>query len=301
MNFNSVFLAIVLSLSLSLETSETCAIEPVHQNIEYARIGDRSLMLDIYPPTNQGVSIDAVPVIVWVHGGAWRSGSKDSVPVKAWGEHGFAIASVDYRLSPEAKFPAQIHDIKAAIRFLRAKAIMYSLDPDRFVVAGASAGGHLAALVGVTNGNEDLEGIIGDQPEVSSDVQAMVSFYGASNLQTILSQSTEHGLSVRVPALQLLLGGQPDDVLRLTRLASPVMHVDPKDPPLWLIHGDADPQMPFEQSLELAKAYEAASAKVQLSVVRGAKHGGTEFYTDKRLMALAEQLRVSLQANRDTR
>ncbi len=96
--------------------------------------------------------------------------------VTAWLKQGFAIASVDYRLSPEARFPAQIHDIKGAIRYLRARANQWSLDPDRLIIAGASAGGHLAALVGVSSGVEALEGDVGDHPNISSRVQAIVSF-----------------------------------------------------------------------------------------------------------------------------
>lgn len=258
--------------------------------LTFATVADRELKLDLYQPA--GASEKSVPTIVWVHGGAWRAGSKDQVPVLHWLQCGFAIASVEYRLSPEARFPAQVHDIKAAIRFLRAHADQHQLDPQRFVIAGASAGGHLAALVGVTGGVESLEGSVGEHPDQSSAVQAIVSFYGASNLNSILSQSTPHGLSVRVPALQLLLGGQPQQQPALARLASPVAHVDAQDPPLWLIHGDADPQMPPEQSDELKKAYRDQSLKVSLDVVRGSKHGGTEFFRTDRLDGLAEQIKA---------
>jgi len=261
--------------------------------VDYLRdVGERSLTLDLYLP--EAAAEQRSPLIVWIHGGAWRSGSKKSVPVTAWIDHGFAIASIDYRLSPEARFPAQIHDIKAAIRFLRAGAEMYRVDANRFVVAGSSAGGHLAALTGVSNDNAELEGAVGDHLHTSSDVQAVVSFYGASNLQSILFQSTPHGLSVRIPALDLLLGGQPADKPQLAKLASPVTHVDASDPPLWLIHGDADPQMPFEQSQELVAAYERLSLPVQLDVVSGGVHGGKEFYATDRLARLAAELKTAL-------
>ncbi len=262
--------------------------EPTHRDVEYANVGERKLLLDIYQPPSAGQSVN--PLVVWIHGGAWRSGSKNSVPVTHWLEQGFAIASVDYRLSPEAKFPAQIHDIKAAIRYLRANAERFQIDPNGFIIAGASAGGHLAALAGVSDEIQELEGSLGAHTTVSSRVQAIVSFYGASNLQSILSQSTEHGLGVRVPALQLLLGGQPQDVPDLAKLASPVVHVDSKDPPLWLVHGDADPQMPFDQSRELVAAYQRVARPVQLDVVKGGKHGGDEFFTDTRLARLAKSL-----------
>jgi acetyl esterase/lipase len=227
--------------------------------------------------------------IVWVHGGAWRSGSKGEMPLGDLLEDGFAIASVDYRLSTVAKFPAQAHDIKAAIRFLRGHASELGIDARQIVIAGGSAGGHLAALVGMTNRNRELEGAEGNGDQ-SSDVQAIVSFFGASNLTTILSQSTPHGLSVRVPALELLLGGQPDQKPELAKLASPVFHVDAGDPPLLLIHGDQDPQMPINQTHELVGAYQKAKCRVQFEVIHGAGHGGKAFFDATRLRVVKEFL-----------
>lgn len=251
------------------------AAEPDVASIEYARVESQPQLLDLYFPPDR---TDPAPLIVWVHGGAWRSGSRTNVPIHTMTERGFVIASVDYRLSGEAPFPAQVHDIKAAIRFLKANAETYHVDPDRVAIAGASAGGHLAALVGVSDGVEALEGTVGGYLGQSSRVGAIVSFYGASNLQTILDQSTPHGLSVRVPALQLLLRGQPSQVPELAKLASPVHHVDSGDPPLMLIHGDQDPQMPINQSHEIEGAYRRAPAKVEFHVVHGGAHGGTGFY-----------------------
>lgn len=270
------------------------AVEPTFKDVEYAQVGDQRLLLDLYCPKK---SEQPSTLVVWVHGGAWRSGSKDNPPILKVLESRFAIASVDYRLTPVAKFPAQIHDIKAAIRFLRASAARYGLDGKRFVAAGSSAGGHLAALVGVSNGVQELEGTVGSYSPTSSDVQGIVSFFGASNLQTILAQSTPHGLSVRVPALELLLGGQPDARPELARLASPVAHVDSSDPPLWLIHGDQDPQMPINQSHELVGAYKQAKLLVDFQVVHGGKHGGDEFFADDRMQQLCRDLmRVAFRA-----
>ncbi len=251
------------------------AMEPTVKGVEFARVDGRSLLFDLYQPS---ATEQPAPLIIWVHGVAWRAGSRASVPVTSLVENGFAIASVDYRLTPVARFPAQVHDIKGAIRFLRAHAGEYRVDPGRFVIAGASAGGHLAALVGVTNGHEQLEGTVGDHLQTSSDVQGIVSFFGASNLETILSQSTPHGLNVRVPALELLLGGRPENRAELARLASPVAHVDDSDPPLLLIHGDQDPQMPMNQSLELEGAYKRSGRRVELIIVHGGVHGGEGFF-----------------------
>lgn len=278
---------ILLCLACTLAPGALQAVEPTIADVEYGNVGEHRLLLDLYQPLNK---TRPTPLIVWIHGGAWRSGSKADVPIAQLIGDGYAIASVDYRLSPTAQFPAQVHDIKAAIRFLRAHAAEYELDPKRFAVAGSSAGGHLAALVGVTNGHEELEGTVGEFTAEPSDVQAVVSFYGASNLPTILSQSTPHGLRVRVPALQLLLGGQPAEKPALARLASPVVHVDRNDPPLLLIHGDQDPQMPLDQSQELESAYQQYDLPVQLRVVRGGVHGGAGFYEQPMLRRVAQFL-----------
>jgi len=226
-----------------------------------------------------------------VHGGAWRSGSKANVSIKALVLKGYPIASVDYRLSTEARFPAQVHDIKAAIRFLRARSSEWSVPSEKIVIAGESAGAHLAALVGVSNGHAELEGTVGNDQERSSAVQGIVSFYGGSNLTTILAQSTPHGLSVRVPALDLFLGGQPEHFPDTARLASPVFQVDRSDPPLLLFHGDQDPQMPINQSHELCGAYEKLGLPVQFVVVHGAAHGGSAFYDAERMSIVEKYLR----------
>ncbi|MEQ1841038.1 MAG: alpha/beta hydrolase [Verrucomicrobiales bacterium] len=268
--------------------------EPVLRDIEFAKIDGKSLKLDLYLPEK----VEKPCLLVWVHGGAWRAGDKAGVPGTALLDDGFAIASVNYRLSPEAKFPAQVHDIKAAIRFLRAHAAKWGLSTERIGIIGASAGGQLAALVGVTNRHAELEGRVGDCLAESSAVQCIVSLYGASNLESILSQSTDFGVAMRVPALQLLLGGQPADAPDLARLASPVAHLDPGDPALLLIHGDADPQMPWQQSQELAGAAEKIKLVIQFVTLPGAKHGGTEFYDQERITLMGDFLKKHLSAVR---
>ena len=271
--------ALALTLFLLLFPAEAAPVSPeVRRDVVYAEVDGLMLALDLHLPKTP----QRGPLIVWVHGGAWRAGSKKDMPLGRLVEDGFAVASLDYRLSTVARFPAQVHDIKAAIRFLRAKSGELGIDARRVVIAGSSAGGHLAALVGVTNGHAELEGKVG-VTGASSDVQAIVSFFGMSDLTTILSQSTPHGLSVRVPALQLLLGGQPTDVPALAKLASPVFHVDEKDPPLLLIHGDKDPQAPFEQSRELEAAYRKAGVRVQFETIAGGVHGGAQFFDAERM------------------
>jgi acetyl esterase/lipase len=231
--------------------------------------------------------------VVWVHGGAWYLYDKKQYP-KALVDAGFAVASLDFRQSTEARFPAQVYDIKAGIRFLRANARHYGYRTDRIAISGASSGGHLAALVGVTNGNKELEGNVGENLSESSKVNAIVDYFGASNLTTILAQSTPYGLGVRQPALEKLLGGQPDKVPDLARLASPVMHIDRDDPPLLLLHGDQDPQMPINQSHELQGAYEKLGLNGQLMVVHGAAHAGAVFYEGEQLKRAVDFLHKTI-------
>lgn len=251
----------------------------VSRDIEYAQVDGHSLKLDLYRPDGA----TSPPLLVWIHGGAWRAGSKDKMPLGELVKRGYAIASVDYRLSPVAKFPAQIHDCKAAIRFLRAKAELYGYDSSYIGIAGSSAGGHLVAEIGVTNGHTELEGTVGKHPDLSSSVQAVVDYYGPTNFLTILKQSTPHGLSVRVPALQLLLGSQPEENPELAKLASPVFHVDRNDPPLLMIHGDQDPQVPINQSHELHGRYKQLGLTVEFEVIHGGAHGGPQFYDETRI------------------
>jgi ankyrin repeat protein/acetyl esterase/lipase len=260
------------------------------RDVQYARVGESVLLLDLYLPVN----VTDSHLVVWVHGGAWRSGSRRKMPLNGLVQAGYTVASVDYRLSPVASFPAQVHDIKAAIRFLRSLAPRYGYQSERIAIAGESAGGHLAALVGTTNGHAKLEGAIGEHLDQSSDINAIVDYFGPSNLMTILSQSTPHGQSVRVPALQLLLGGQPQDQPELAKLASPVDHVDPTDPPLLLIHGDQDPQVPISQSHELQGRYQECDRPVRLEVVHDGAHGGSEFYDDELLNIVQDFLIESL-------
>jgi acetyl esterase/lipase len=269
------FAALVLALlALPAFATEKHAVKKI-DDIAYATADSHPLKLDLYIPVDTKTP---PPLVVYVHGGAWRNGSKAKPSIEPFAGDGFAIASIDYRLSPAARFPAQIHDIKAAIRFLRARQREYGFDARRIAIAGTSAGAHLATLAGVTNGVAELEGTLGDHRSESSAIQAILSYFGASNLTTILKQSTPHGVGMRAPALQLLLGDVPEKVPGLARLASPVFHVDKSDPPLLLFHGDQDVQMPINQSHELHGKYKEIGLPVQFEVVHGAGHGGKAFF-----------------------
>jgi acetyl esterase/lipase len=270
---------------IALAPIASAQIEPQYRDVVYGMVDGMDLGLDVYMPAN----VDSPPLIVFVHGGAWRAGTKDRAPA-VFVENGYALASLDFRQSGDANFPAMIHDIKGAVRYLRAHAEDYGYDPDRMAITGESSGGHLAALVGVTNGVAELEGNVGGHTQISSDIQAIMSYFGASDLTTILDQSTPFGLGLREPALEALLGKVPADDPETARLASPVFHVDANDPPLLLFHGDRDPQMPINQAHELEGAYEALGMDVTFDVVHGSAHGGPGFYDELHLPTALEFL-----------
>src|SRR3712207_979820 len=158
----TLFLLPLLLPPLAACASAPAGAEPrVVRDVEYARVGEHRLLLNRHLPV--AADEKANPrLLVWVHGGAWRGGSKADMPLGRLVEKGYAVASVDYRLTPVAPFPAQVHDIKAAIRFLRARQGEFGYDGSRIAIAGNSAGGHLAALVGVTDGHKELEGGVGE-------------------------------------------------------------------------------------------------------------------------------------------
>ena len=243
-------------------------------DIAYATVHGTELKLDLYLPDD----VSQPPLLVWVHGGAWQAGSKDSAPTMPFLGAGYALASLSYRLSPVAEFPAQTDDIKAAIRFLRGNAASYGYDATEIGIMGASAGGHLATLVGTTNGHAELEGKVGNHLDESSEIQLIVSYFGAYDFTTILKQSTpEGGAFLESAVFEKLLGGHSPES-ELSRLASPVAHVDENDPPILMLHGDADVDIPMQQSVQLENAYREQDNAVHLHLIAGAGHGGDVFF-----------------------
>lgn len=267
------------------------------RNQVYAKVGDRELRLDLYLPkeaqaapadTKPNVGADAaaskparVPLVIWIHGGGWRGGSKNVCASLPLTERGFAAASIEYRFVQDDVFPAQIHDCKAAIRWLRAKADEFNLDPSRFGVWGASAGGHLAALLGTSCGVPELEGDIGDFDDRSSCVQAVCDWFGPTDLVAILgpgAATADPEAGDRMPpAGQLvhdLFAAWPKRKPDLYRLANPITFASKDDAPFLIMHGDQDPLVPLSQSEMLDKALAAAGAESKLHIVKGGKHAG---------------------------
>ena len=236
----------------------------VTRDIEYDRAGDTPLLLDLYVPPKKPDG--PLPIVVWIHGGGWRGGDKRRCRALLLVKRGYAVASVNYRLSREATFPAQIHDCKSAIRWIRANAKKYSIDPDRIGVWGGSAGGHLVALLGTSGGVKALEGD-GANLDQSSRVQAVADFCGPADLTAFKGADRSRRL------LEAFLGGPVDDNLAKAALASPVTHITKDDPPFLIMHGSADPVVPAAQSRRLPTALKKAGIDTTLRIIEGAGHG----------------------------
>lgn len=240
--------------------------------------------LDLYVPKQAGSG--PFPLVVWIHGGAWRGGDKRGGPFFPLLASGFAVASINYRLTDEAQFPAQIYDCKAAVRFLRAHAHEYNLQSDRIGVWGASAGGHLAALLGTSGGVQSLEGHEGNL-QCSSRVQAVCDWFGASDLLTAKEQvSAIKGDQTALMAIPHFIGGTVQEQPERAKQASPITYVSKDNPPFLIMHGDRDHMVPPAQSIELRDAMQAKGAPVTLQIIPGARHGGFGFGVKPRLAVI---------------
>jgi acetyl esterase/lipase len=244
-----------------------------HRNLAYVENGHARQRLDLYLPEKNGAPL---PLIIWVHGGGWAAGSKDGCPTLRQGfiERGYALASIGYRLSGDAIFPAQIEDCKAAIRWLRAHAKQYNINPDRFGVWGSSAGGHLVALLGTSGGVKEFD--VGAYPGVSSRVQAVCDYYGPTDLLQMDAHALPEARLKHDPASSpesRLIGGAIQENKEKTTRANPIVYVSKDDPPFLIVHGDKDPVVPIHQSQLLFEALKKTGVSVHFHTIKGAGHG----------------------------
>jgi acetyl esterase/lipase len=237
------------------------------EDVVYAKVGDRELHIDFAFPKEE--SSKPLPIIVWVHGGAWRSGSHKPNAALRFVRYGYATASVEYRLSGEAIFPAAIWDCKAAIRYIRANAAKYNIDPDHIGVWGGSAGGHLVALLGTSGGVKELEGSYGNVG-VSSRVQAVCDHFGPTDLT---SPTAIYFEKFKKNPFTEFLGGKVAEKMDLAKLASPISHISKDDPPFLIMHGDSDGLVPASQSEIFYDALRHAEVPVQFVKVKNGDHG----------------------------
>jgi acetyl esterase/lipase len=243
------------------------------RDLAYVKDCHERQKLDLYLPEKADAPL---PVVVWIHGGAWRAGSKEGCPAIFLAGKGYAVASINYRLSQHAAFPAQIQDCKAALRWLRAHAKKHNLDPKHIGVWGGSAGGHLVALLGTTGNLKELEGKEGNLDQ-SSQVQCVVDWFGPTDFRNVPDKFANDPNSV----IAQLLGGPPAKKKEKAALASPLAHVHKECPPFLIMHGDEDRAVPIAHSEKLAEALKKLSVPVTLVVLKGAKHGGPEFRNEE--------------------
>ena len=253
----------------------------VIENIEYGKPGGHSLLLDLYRPAEFA---NPLPTIVFVHGGGWKNGDKKAARKLAWlVPHGFAIASINYRLTDVARWPAQINDCYAAVRWVREQAPTYRLDPERVGCWGTSAGAHLAALMGTR--------FYPGREAVSSRVQATCDWFGPSEL---LSMPPNNIGDVANSNGAKLLGATVREVPKLAKDASALDNVSADDSPFLIMHGDADPGVPLAQSQKLHAHLTAAGVDSTLIILQGAGHGGKAFLTDSSQKAVVDFFRTHL-------
>lgn len=232
------------------------------------------------------------PIVVFIHGGGWRQGRKENgqrflQPLVQGGE--FAAASINYRLSQEAIWPAQIHDCKAAIRWIKANAAKYNIDPDRIAISGMSAGGHLASMIGSTGIKSPLEGKLGQHLEHSSHVQCVINLFGPSHFVTLDDKQDILNTRNPSPAVVRLLGTEPKQQLANARSASPTSHIDKNDPPVFIAHGDKDPLVPYKQSIAYEQQLQKGQVDCTLVKVQGAAHGFNSPEVNRRMLAFLQK------------
>jgi acetyl esterase/lipase len=218
-----------------------------------------------------------LPVIVYIHGGAWLGGDRTGGHGRLAGyvaDGEYAGVSVGYRLTRDAIWPAQIHDCKAAIRWVRANAKKYNLDPDKIGVVGDSAGGHLVAMLGTSGGVKDLEGDLGEHKDQSSKVQCVVDLFGPSDLPAMKDYPSSLNHDAASSPEGKLVGGRVSDKKDVAVAASPVTYVSADDPPFLIIHGNKDMVVPYNQSERLSEALKKAKVECYFVPVDGAGHGG---------------------------
>ncbi len=281
MKAKAIFLWLVLAPVLTL--SAAAAQQPgksvlpnlpdgtlVFRDMSYVKDGHERQTLDLYIPESD----DMVPLIIWIHGGAWLAGNKDSgVPVDYLND-GYAVATINYRLSQHAIFPAQIEDCKTAVRRLRFHAEKLNINPNRFGVWGPSAGGHLVAMLGTAGDVNEFE--VGEHLEYSSRVQAVVDYFGPTDFLQMDDHRLPNGQVHNDPNSpeSLLIGGYIQDNKDKVAKANPITYVTKDDAPFLIVHGDSDPLVPHHQSQLLQAALKEAGVPVTFYTVKGGGHGG---------------------------
>ncbi len=271
-------------------------IEPTWKNLNYAGDGESYHTLDIYLPNS---TTKKSPLILTIYGSAWRSNRSKASKyikkslIKPLVEAGFAVASINHRSSTDALFPAQIHDVKAAIRFLRGNAKEYKIDPSFIGVTGSSSGGHLATMAGTTSHNKMMEGNVGSFLDYDSHVNAVVDWFGPTDflLMDICGSRMVHD-AINSPESKLI-GGAIQENKDKASAANPITYINPETPPFLIIHGMVDLTVPYCQSKVLKIALDSAKIQSELISVRDGGHGRNVFkeeFQNKMVMFFQKEL-----------
>jgi len=278
-----IFSAVAVAEQTVQSTSPEVNTGPiVYRDLPYVSNGHERQKLDLFVP-KEGKNL---PLIIRIHGGAWLGGSKEGEWPNDYLRFGYAVARINYRLSQHAIFPAQIQDCKAAVRYLRANAQKYNLDPNRFGVWGQSAGGHLVALLGTTGDVNEFD--VGEYLSVSSRVQAVADYFGPTDLLQMQAHKLPGGMdhnTADAPEAKLIGGPVQDNPEKATK-ANPITYVTKDDPPFLVIHGDKDPLVPHHQSEILEAALKKAGVPVTFYTVKGGGHGDPNFFHDPNVYKL---------------
>ena len=256
-------------------------------DLVFAEIGEHKLLLDISVPND----IDEPPLVMWIHGGGWRGGSNKANRMPWIVEYGYAMASISYRLTDLAVFPAQIHDCKGAVRWLRANAERFGYDATRIAAAGSSAGAHLAMLLGTSAGVKALEGDIGGNLDQSSAVSAVIQYFGASDFILRAETQPSSATSPERGSFKLLNGDATGHIdMDLARTASPVFYVGKNSCPMLSFHGSADTIVLPDQAQRIADAFRKNGLAHELRMVPGAAHGDLVFFEGENRAAVVRFL-----------
>ena len=265
--------ALIIGMVLCINSATANNIK-ITKDIEFAAVNNQSLKLDLYQPKKPKGS----PLVVWIHGGGWRKGTKERCYIDWLPEYDYTVASISYRYSSVAKFPAQIHDCKGAVRWLRANAEKYGYNPKNIFVAGASAGGHLTALMATTSGNNELEGTVGGNLKFSSVIQGAIDYYGATDF-ILRSKTQPSRANAKGSVVYDLLGGGAHEKTKTAKLASACYHVTKDDAPLLIFHGSKDKTVLIDQSEAIKAKYDKAGLSAEFYTIEEAGHGGNIFYS----------------------
>lgn len=268
MNLRTITAVLLLGLPLvSTRAAELAVPDNVtfERDITYAEAGGAKVQLNLARPKNAS---GPLPAVVCIHGGGFRAGSREGYNklCLTLAQRGFVAATISYRLAPMHQFPAAVHDTKAAVRWLRANAAKYGINPDRIGVTGGSAGGHLAQFLGVTAGVKEFEGV--DNPGFSSAVTCVVNVYGPSDFTKSYGKSVDAHI-----VLPMWLGGDVESARARHIQSSPLNWVNPNAAPTLIIHGTEDKYVAYEQAVWMRDRLTACGVSVELLTLEGAGHG----------------------------